>query len=50
MAAKALGNSAGPVMPLLVKALGDTDEAVRITAAGSVLRQLDRKRSPPKHR
>jgi HEAT repeat protein len=50
MAAKALGNSAGPVVPLLVKALGDTDEAVRIAAAGSLLRQLDRKPSPPKRR
>ena len=50
MAAKALGKSAGPVVPLLVKALGDTDEAVRIAAAGSLLRQLDRKPSAPKHR
>jgi HEAT repeat protein len=50
MAAKALGKNTGPVVPPLVKALRDSDEAVRIVAAGSVLRQLDRKPSSPRRR
>lgn len=41
MAAKALGKNKGAI-PLLVKGLQDTDEAVRIAAAGSLLQQLGR--------
>ena len=42
MAAKALGKNPGTVLPLLVKGLQDSDEAVRIAAAGSLLQQLAR--------
>lgn len=42
MAAKALGRNSGPAVPLLVKGLQDSDEAVRIAAAGSLLQQLAR--------
>jgi HEAT repeat protein len=41
-AAKALGATGAPVMPLLKIALQDTDIAVRLAAAGSVLQQLRR--------
>lgn len=50
MAAKALGKNTGAAVPLLVKALRDSDEAVRIAAAGSLIRQLDRKSAPPRRR
>ena len=39
MAAKALGKVSGPVIPILLKGLHDSDEAVRIAAAGSLLPQ-----------
>jgi HEAT repeat protein len=42
MAANALGKPAGPVVPLLLKGLRDSDEAVRVAAAGSLVRQLER--------
>ncbi len=42
MAAKALGRTSGGAVPLLVKGLQDSDEAVRIAAAGSLLQQLAR--------
>ena len=48
MAAMAMGKSGGAVVPLLIKALRDSDEAVRIAAAGSVIRQLDKKQAPPR--
>jgi HEAT repeat protein len=48
MAAKALGRNSGPAMPLLLKGLQDSDEAVRITAAGSVLHQLARANPSPR--
>jgi HEAT repeat protein len=40
MAARALGKNSGPTLPLLMKGLKDSDEAVRIAAAGSLLHQL----------
>jgi HEAT repeat protein len=40
MGVKALAKNSGPVIPLLMKGLQDSDEAVRITAAGSLLQQL----------
>jgi HEAT repeat protein len=40
-AAKALGKVSSPVLPLIKKALHDSDAAVRITSAGSLLRQLE---------
>src|SRR5262249_32622954 len=46
MAAMALGKQSGAVLPLLIKGLRDSDEAVRIAAAGSLIRQLDRKHLP----
>ncbi len=46
MAAMALGKQPGTGLPLLINALRDSDEAVRIAAAGSLIRQLDRKPSP----
>ena len=50
MATMALGKQTGAVLPLLITALRDSDEAVRIAAAGSLIRQLDRKHSPqPRH-
>jgi HEAT repeat protein len=49
MAAKALGKHGGAAVPLLVKGLQDTDEAVRIAAAGSLLQQLAHI-GPPKRR
>lgn len=42
MAAKALGKVSGPVVPILLKGLQDSDEAVRIAAAGSLLQQTAR--------
>ncbi len=39
-AAKALGKVSLPVLPLIKNALHDSDPAVRITAAGSLLHQL----------
>ena len=42
MAAKALGKVSGPVIPILLKGLQDTDEAVRIASAGSLLQQTAR--------
>jgi HEAT repeat protein len=40
LAVKALGKSAAPVTPLLKKGLQDSDVAIRIAAAGSLLQQL----------
>lgn len=42
LAAKALGKSAAPVTPLLKKGLQDSDVAIRLAAAGSLLQQLRR--------
>ncbi|MGQ0666463.1 MAG: HEAT repeat domain-containing protein [Nitrospiraceae bacterium] len=42
MAAKALGKHSGVVVPTLVNRLKDSDEAVRIAAAASLLQQLVR--------
>jgi HEAT repeat protein len=39
-AAKALGKVSLPVLPLVKQGLHDSDTAVRITSAGSLLRQL----------
>jgi hypothetical protein len=41
-----------PVLPLLKKGLHDSDAAIRITAAGSLLQHLDRvgKSSPKRGR
>jgi HEAT repeat protein len=49
MAAKALAKNSGAAVPLLVKGLQDSDEAVRIAAAGSLLQQLARTSSPQRH-
>jgi HEAT repeat protein len=51
-AAKALGKQAASVLPLLKKSLHDSETAVRLTAAGSLLQQIDRlkKTSPRKGR
>ena len=46
MAAKALGKVSGPVIPILMKGLQDSDEAVRIAAAGSLLQQTARAARP----
>lgn len=48
MAAKALGKSTAPVMPLLKKGLQDSDVAIRLAAAGSLLQQLRRSAPSPK--
>ncbi|MCP9472388.1 MAG: HEAT repeat domain-containing protein [Nitrospira sp.] len=48
MAAKALGNVSTETLSALLKALRDSDETVRIAAAASILRQLDR--TPPRGR
>lgn len=48
MAAKALGKNSGPAVPLLMKGLQDSDEAVRIAAAGSLLHQLARRNPLPR--
>ncbi|HEU4686643.1 MAG TPA: HEAT repeat domain-containing protein [Nitrospira sp.] len=45
-AAKALGKTPQSVLPLLKKALHDSDTAVRVTAAGSLLQHLDRSAKP----
>ena len=42
LALKALGKSTAPVTPLLKKGLQDSDAAIRLTAAGSLLQQLRR--------
>jgi HEAT repeat protein len=49
-AAKALGMSDAPVKPLLKKGLQDSDVAVRLAAAGSLLQQLRRSTTVPKVR
>jgi HEAT repeat protein len=46
-AAKALGMSGAPVTPLLKKGLQDSDVAVRLAAAGSLLQQLRRPATAP---
>ncbi|RPH81459.1 MAG: HEAT repeat domain-containing protein [Nitrospiraceae bacterium] len=46
-AAKALGMSSAPVTPLLKKGLQDSDVAVRLAAAGSLLQQLRRSTAIP---
>ncbi len=48
MAAKALGRIPGPVVPIILKGLQDTDEAVRIAAAGSLLQQAARATRTPR--
>lgn len=51
-AAKSLAKNPGGI-PVLVKALQDTDEAVRIAAAGSLMRQLSRttpRSAPPRRK
>jgi HEAT repeat protein len=47
LAAKALGKSAAPVTPLLKKGLQDSEVAIRIAAAGSLLQQLRRSKTVP---
>jgi HEAT repeat protein len=47
-AAKALGTNSAPVTPLLKKCLQDSDVAVRLAAAGSLLQQLRRSTTVPK--
>jgi HEAT repeat protein len=47
LAAKALGKSGAPVTPLLKKGLQDSDVAVRLAAAGSLLQQLHRPTAVP---
>jgi hypothetical protein len=42
-AAKALGKTTPPSFTLLKKGLHDSDSAVRITAAGSLIQQIDRR-------
>jgi HEAT repeat protein len=50
-AAQALGKVSMPVLPVLKKGLHDSDPAIRITAAGSMLRHLDHaKKSSPRGR
>jgi len=50
-AAQALGKARVPALPLLKKGLHDSDPAIRIAAAGSVLQQLDHlKKSSPRGR
>jgi HEAT repeat protein len=49
-AAKALGMNGAPVMPLLKKVLQDSDVAVRLAAAGSLLKQLRRSTAVSKSR
>ncbi|TKS58141.1 MAG: hypothetical protein EWM72_03196 [Nitrospira sp.] len=46
MAAKALGKNSRAAVPLLVKGLQDSDEAVRVAAAGSLLQHFYRTSSP----
>ena len=41
-AAKALAKQPGSVLPLLKNSLHDSEAAVRLTAAGSLLQQIDR--------
>jgi len=48
LAAKALGKIGAPVTPLLKKSLQDSDVAVRLAAAGSLLQQLRRSTTVPK--
>lgn len=50
LAAKALSKSAAPVTPLLKKGLQDSDVAIRLAAAGSLLQQLRRPELSPKAR
>ena len=50
LAAKSLGKTGAPVMPLLKKALQDSDLSVRLAAAGSLLQQLRRSTPVPKPR
>lgn len=49
-AAKALGKIVGPVVPWLKRGLQDSDEAVRLTAAGSLIQQLSHRSTPTKGR
>jgi len=49
-AVKALGKSSASVTPLLKKKLEDTDVAIRLAAAGSLLQQLRRPTTAPKVR
>src|SRR5262245_6100465 len=49
-AAKALGKTSAHVIPLLKKGLHDSDTTVRVTAAGSLLQQLNRRTKPTRGR
>lgn len=50
LALKALGQSTVPVIPLLKKGLQDSDVAIRLVAAGSLLQQIHRPATTPKIR
>ncbi|MFO0780002.1 MAG: HEAT repeat domain-containing protein, partial [Nitrospira sp.] len=50
MAAKALRKSNDRAVPILVQGLRDTDEAVRIAAANSLLQQLGKPPAPTRRR
>jgi HEAT repeat protein len=50
MAAKALGQHPGAVVPALVKGLQDADDAVRIAAAAGLLQHLGRQHSSQRPR
>jgi HEAT repeat protein len=50
VAAKALGTTGAPAVPLLKIALQDSDIAVRLAAAGSLLQQLRRSIPAPNMR
>ena len=50
MAAKGLRKSSDGAIPILVKGLQDSDEAVRIATANSLLQQLTRLSSPKRRR
>jgi len=49
-AAKALGKQAGSVLPLLKNSLHDSEAAVRLTAAGSLVQQIDQLTKSSPHR
>jgi hypothetical protein len=50
MAAKALGKSHAKAVPVLVKGLQDSDEAVRIASAHSLLHQITQQSSEKRRR
>jgi HEAT repeat protein len=49
-AAKALGKVSGAVVPWLKRGLQDSDEAVRLTVAGSLIQQLSHPPKPTQRR